>query len=232
MKLFISLLLQAVIKLRTRILEVSILKWFNDKLSEGFYFPSMVKALKVLEKISVNYWVKKHVKEKIARSGKPPRWVSELYQSSFLVLGLLSFIFSEWVKFKLSTFIIIVFFSYRIVDISIFCLVWIFSTKKKEPLHNHRRSIAGFLLNIVEVAIYFSIITIWSGNLKDAAKLDKFDTFYKHMVGILTLSPLDTGRIKYIDLAELLISVLIILVVVGSLIGKLVREEVDDKTKR
>lgn len=197
------------------------LRWLNDKLSGGFYFPFMVKAVLLLKKVSLNYWAKKHVREKIAKSKKPPLWVSELYQCLFLVLGFFAFICSEWINFKLTSGLIIVFF-YRIFDISTFCLVWIFATEKEESLHNYRRSIAGFLLNIVEVAIYSSIIAIWSGGLKDAAKLN---IFYDHMVGMLTLSPPDTEYIL-LSLVELFVSAFLILVVLGALVGALARKEV------
>jgi len=121
------------------------LKWLNDKLSRGFYFPCMIKAVSLLEKASLNYWAKKHIREKIARSKKSPPWVSELYQCLFLVLGFLAFIYSEWINFKLTSILIMVFF-YRIFEILNFCLVWIFATEKEVPLHSYRRSIAGWSL--------------------------------------------------------------------------------------
>ena len=206
---------------------MSILKWLNDKLSEGFYFPFMVNTISSLEKLCFNYRVGKHLREKITRNEKPPRWVSELYQCLFLVLGFLAFIFSEWIHFKCTSYLIIVFFSYRIFEISIFILAWIF-VKKEELLHDYRRSISSFLVNIVEVATYFSIITIWSGGLKDYTKVN---IFYKHVVGILTLSPPDT-ECTILSLVELFVSVFLILVIIGALVGALAREEMGNNKEK
>jgi hypothetical protein len=204
------------------------LKWLNDKLSKGFYFPCMIKAISLLEKASLNYWAKKHVREKIAQREKTPPWVSESFQCLFLVFGFFAFIFSEWIYIEYLSYPIIVIFSYRIFEIFVFILVWIFATEKEVPLHSYRRSIASFLLNIVEVAIYFSIIAIWSGGLKNSTKLN---IFYKHMVGILTLSLPDT-ECTILSLGELFVSAFIILVVLGALVGALVRKEVGDEKKK
>lgn len=202
------------------------LKWLNDKLPKGFYFPFMKEIIEQLQKVSLNFWAGWYIREKIARNKKPPPWVSELYQCLFLVFGFLAFIFSQWIHFKCTSYLIIVFFSYRIFEICIFILAWIF-VRKKELLHDYRRSIAGFLVNIVEVTTYFSIITIWSGDLKDS---DKLNIFYKHIVGILTLSPPDT-ECTILSLGELFVSVFLILVIIGALVGELARKEVDDEKK-
>lgn len=201
------------------------LKWLNDKLSKGFYFPYMNKAILLLEKASLNYWAKKYVREKIVQSEKTPLWVSELYQFLFLALGFLAFIFSEWIYIEYFSYPIIVIFSYRIFDIFIFILAWI--TEKEVRLHGYRRSIAGFLLNIVEVAIYFSILAIWSGGLRDSTKLN---IFYKYMVGILTLCPPGT-ECTILSLGELVVSAFLILVVLGALVGALLRGEVGEEKK-
>lgn len=198
-------------------------KWLNNKLSEGFYFPFMKEIIEQLQRVSLNFWAGRYIRKKIAQNKKPPSWVSELYQCLFLVFGFLAFIFSGWIHFKCTSYLIIVFFSYRIFEICIFILAWIF-VRKKELLHDYRRSIAGFLLNIVEVTTYFSIIT-WSGGLKDS---DKLNIFYKHMVGILTLSPPDTECI-ILSLSELFVSVFLILVVLGALVGALARDEMGNE---
>lgn len=204
------------------------LKWLNDKLSDGFYFPLMITAISLLQKCTINYQAGRYVREKIAPS-KKPKWVSELYQCLFLVPGFFAFIFSEcWIRIEYLSYPIIVIFSYRIFEILIFILNWIFVAEKEELLHSHRRSIAGFLLNIIEVDIYFSIITIWSCDLKDTIKLN---IFYKHIVGILTLSPPDTER-TILSLGELFVSALLILVVLGTLVNTLAREEIDTTKKK
>ncbi len=119
-------------------------------------------------------------------------------------------------------------FFYRIFDIFVFSLNWIFATGRKEKIHDSRRSLVGFLLNMVEVALYFSLIDIVCGfGPKDSIKI-KLNIFYKYMGGILTLSPPDS-KFVLLSLAELFMAVLLILVVFGALVGALQREELDER---
>lgn len=208
------------------------LGWIHNKLCDGFYFPFLVKLLSVLEKLSLNYWAKRFVKSRgyTDESGKkPPRWVSELLQFFFIVLAIIvlstidSIGTTRWL-----IVVVVVLFSYRLAEIIVFTLNWIFVHEVK--VHLYRRSIAGFLLNLFEIALYVAIIGTLRGCLLEPA--GGCELVYTHLVGIFTLSPavLDTScyACQALSTVELFASLLLLLVVLAGLVGEILRGEVGD----
>jgi hypothetical protein len=209
--------------------------WIDKRFSKGFYFPFLVGVLRVLEKLSLGFWIKRYVKNRgyTDTSGeKAPPWVSELYQFVFVVLGCIAIIFidalaSNYIIKNLGIFI----FAYRIGDILIFTLNWIFVHDVR--VHMYRRSIAGFFLNLGELAIYVLIISTLANCT--TIYIGKYELIYQHLSGILSFS-LPKFKTCFgcqiLSAAELFLSVLLILVVIAGLVGGILREEVSKNKKR
>jgi len=187
----------------------------------------MKKVLSMVQKGgSLNYIFKEQIKMKgfADSSGeKSPKWVSELYQILSLGLGLAAFLSNRYLSSVEWLRLLVIFaFSYRIFETSVFILNWIFVEEEK-AIHDYRRSLSGFLLNIVEAALYLSIITILisGSNLKEP----DIEIFYKHIIGILTLFPPYPQHL-ILSSCEIIVSVLLILVVIGILASGLLRKKV------
>lgn len=212
-----------------------LLTWTNGKLSEGFYFPAFVALLRRLEKVSLNFWVKKGI-QKLGftdKTGKKaPRWVSELYQSVFVLMGIVSLALTSLEMNNAGKWSIVTILLYRLLEMLVFTLNWVFVHDVR--VHQYRRSIAGFMLNVFELALYASVV----GSLANcfASSSGKYSLVYVHLKGVVAFSPPDTEPCAFcaaLSGLELLMSVLLVLVVIGALVGTVLRAEIDpDGTSR
>ena len=84
----------------------------------------------------------------IPRDTRAPAWVSEIYQLLSLVIGSVLLIFSQvagpWP---------LVFYLYRTLDILLLYLQWILQASH---VFARRRRLVGFMVNLVEINIYFA----------------------------------------------------------------------------
>lgn len=84
-------------------------------------------------------------------------WAYELYQISFILLSILQLSYIDFVAASPTwRHFVVVIFAYRLADIFVFILDWIFVADVK--VHLYRRSVAGFFLNLSEVALYVTSI--------------------------------------------------------------------------
>jgi len=207
----------------------------NKIFAKGLYFPLLISILRALERLSIGFWIKRHIKHRghTDKSGeKAPPWVSELYQLVFVVLGCLAIVFVDVLAVNaFMKWLGISIFVYRIGDILIFTLNWIFVHDVR--LQMYRRSIAGFFLNLGELAIYMSVISLL-GNCT-SKHIGKYELIYEHLSGILSFSlpKLETclPLCQILSAAELFLSVLLILVVIAGLVGGILRKEVSENKK-
>jgi len=148
-----------------------------------------------LEKFSLNFWIKEYVKlQSTGRQHlKAPRWVSESYQLYFLLLGII--IYCE--KVFLCSFMFVV--GYRLFEIANFTFNWIFVHKIN--IHDSRRSLLSFVLNTVEIAIYFKIIRIFYDH-KDIA-------LFLYVLEFLKVDPLGFKCNAMLTALELFFSILL-----------------------
>ena len=212
-----------------------LLTWTNGKLSEGFYFPAFLTLLRGLEKLSLNFWVKTGIRKLgvTDKTGeKAPRWVSELYQSVFVVVGVLFLALLYPGMNNAGKWSIVAILLYRLLEILVFTLNWVFVHDVR--VHQYRRSIAGFMLNVFELALYASVIGSVAGCFASSA--GKYSLVYGHIKGVVAFSPPDVEPCPFCEALsglELLVSVLLVLVVIGALVGTVLREEIDpDGTSR
>jgi len=131
--------------------------WLSEKLKDGFWVPIFIAIIRHLyERGSIGY----RFKQWLRTDGKSPCGASELYQVCWFVTAVLwlslikhpvSLLSETWIR-NLGALIA----AYRVLEIVLFALHWVF-VAEDEKLHGVRRSLAGFLLNIVEVSLYASI---------------------------------------------------------------------------
>lgn len=206
-----------------------LLTWVNGKLSEGFYFPAFVALLRGLEQASLNFWIKTGIKGLgvTDKSGKKaPRWVSELYQTVFILIGVILLALTSLQMNGVARWVIVAVLLYRLLEIMVFMLNWIFAHNVQ--IHQYRRSIVGSMLNVLELALYFSVIGILLGCF--VSFTSKLSLVFAHLKGVVAFSPPDVEPCTFCNVLsglEFLMSVLLVLVVIGALVGTVLREEID-----
>jgi hypothetical protein len=86
-----------------------------------------------------------------------PRWVSELYQlvsvASAVALLFLAPNNPRWALFPIAVYCI-----WRLLEIFVFALHWVFVAR--DPVESFRRSLFAFLVNVLEVALFTSILMV------------------------------------------------------------------------
>lgn len=200
--------------------------WLSRKLQKGFWFPYATKALKFLyEKLSLGYRFKVWL-----RSGSEnPRGASELYQV-FWILVVLVWISLIWRQNEVlsdawALRIGIAIAVYRLADIMLFALHWIF-VAETEKLHSIRRSLAGFILNIVEISLCTSVVVILT-NCQIQTE-SQWDIVYNHLSAAFGLSIPATGQAaccRVVAHAQLIVSAVLLAIAVASLVGGVLRGE-------
>lgn len=203
----------------------------RDFKRDGIYIGVARAILPCLAKLSLISLIKRLAKccGIIDESGeKGQAWVTNACRLVLLVIIVECFLEVEQGR-GVPEELIAVFITYRFVDICVFVLEWIFVADS--PLHSIRRSIAGFFVNIVELSIIFTIM----GKLICCQQGDGLQMLYRHFQGIATFNPpLDCTRIPClaVSTAELVASLLLILVALASVVGAITRDEVVSAKKR
>lgn len=198
--------------------------WLSKKLKNGFWVPVFITLIRHLyERGSIGYRFKQWLKT----DGKSPRGASELYQVCWLVTAVLwlsliklpvSLLSETWAR-NLGVLIA----AYRILEIVLFALHWVFVTED-ERLHGVRRSLAGFLLNIVEISLYTSIALLLMQC--ETAVESQWAMVYSNIKATFGLSLPQTANnpICHVSAHSQLVAASILLpLVVASLVGGLLR---------
>ena len=170
----------------------------------------------------LNRWVKRSFK---AEEGKAPRWVSELYGVLCLVVaGTLFFLVPP--QARCFWLVLAAWAVYRVVDLLAFVVGWIFV--HTDPLHSIQRSLLSFFLNIVELNLLFGFLDLVANGISDASRLQYLVT---HLTAFATVSVIEVVGISsvvgVIELVRVFASLLLVLVIVGSLAGGVVRRTTD-----
>ncbi len=205
-------------------------------LGSGIYKSIFGGLLKAALYLSLNFWLKYSVRCACLENNLPkclcrdvtredtPAWVSESYQLLSLFLGAMAlFIFLPRGLGAWAWYLIIVLVLYRTLEILFFAAHWVFVETK--PLHSYARSLMGFLLNLVEIAIFFSIVTLLLRC--GSSGVGELQNFMNHAFGILTLGfearvSLET-KCNFVTLFELGTADFLILIVLASLAGQLAK---------
>lgn len=200
--------------------------WLSDKLDDGFWFPTFRKTLTYLyEKFSLGYRFKRWLKTK----EKSPAGASELYQLCWLVTALLWVALIE-VSVPLPSTVYarglgVVIATYPIVEIMLFTLYWVF-VEKEETLHSVRRSLVAFILNLIEIALYASVVRILT---VCTPRLDSpWRVVHENLKATFSLSYPSTTEVAWchvVSHGQLAVAAMLISVVVASLVNGVLREE-------
>lgn len=200
--------------------------WLSGKLDDGFWFPTFKKTLTYLyEKFSLGYRFKRWLKTK----DKSPAGASELYQLCWLVTALLWVALIEVSAPPLSTVYArrlgVVIATYPIVEVTLFTLHWVF-VEEEETLHSVRRSLAGFTLNLIEIALYASVVRILAACVP---RLDSpWHVVHENLKVTFTLSYPSTTEVAcchVVSHGQLAVAAMLISVVVASLVNGVLRKE-------
>lgn len=193
-----------------------------DCSKNGVLLPSLSFVQKKLEKTSLNYWINEINSE--SKESKASAWISEVYLLSTMFVG----IFALYIVNPVNSFgwmwLLTVFLPiYLIAEFCVLLLGWIFVHETR--LHSIRRSLLCFLLNIPQLSLYFGILEISIGS--GLPTEGKTNLFYAGVLDIVSMtSPSNGLNIQgAIETGRFFISLLLILVIVGSIVGGILRKE-------
>lgn len=200
--------------------------WLSRKLKRSFWFPCIVCALKYLyEKLSLGY----RFKIWLNVDSESPRGASELYQACWLFVALVWIYFiwfpSEMLSSVLVKYMGVIIAGYRVSEIVLFALYWVF-VSEMEKLHSIRRSLAGFILNMVEIALYMSIVVMLI-DCEIQAK-SQWKVLYNHLSATFGLSLPLTAELtscRVVAHTQLVVSAVLLSIVIASLVSGILRKE-------
>jgi len=207
----------------------------------SLYLGPFVRALGATRWLSLDHWLIEVTQYRLpvsARRTRPFALLSEVYQLVFLALVPALWAWLFWAPGHAPWIAGIAI--YRLWDIFTFALRWAI-VERSAPLISKARSLIGFLLNLVEVVLYFAIASAGLDCLTSAAEelppIPKIlAATYSSVRTALTIGPAsdivlgslnhDHGRECGVLLtSEVVIAFLLIVVVIASLLGVMQRGE-------
>lgn len=156
-----------------------------------------------------------------------PRWAPEVFQLAFLALGLgvLAMPLGS-IPGSLSVALRIV-VGIRLVDIFVFCLHWVFIAR--DPVLSHRRSLASFGVNVFEVPVLYTVMSLLAGCSPPSQV--SWSVLYANLGDLLSLSlPTTQGgtlRCAIGAHGALVLEGVLLLLVLTVVVGMISREERD-----
>jgi len=207
--------------------------WLRTKLSAGLWFPWLQAAIRFLyTKFCLSY----RFKTWLADGRDPPPGASELFLAVVLALGVIWFSIIDAALhpllraagFRVLGVGIVL---YVVTDLFLFSLHWTFVDTGR--LHAIRRSLAGFLLNLIEIALYFSIA--FSLLACPAPSTKHWTLLYDNLRAVFTLQlAIDAKEAPTCYLLahyEVIVAATLLIIVIASLVGEVVRKEKDQSER-
>ena len=198
------------------------IRWMDERFNKGIFKRLLANAVKwYMDNVSPNTYLKEYVRNQLKTETTPP-WVSDLYICVLFIIGILLVLLSAILPYYRSMFIAIIALL-RPLDILMFTLEWVFLAGK--PVHSYRRSLAGFILNIAEVVIYFAAAYIGFGLIKASPIIPT--ALYSSLRTSVTIGPIATLEPPNCPWAGLIISYQIgityflIIIAVAGVVGAL-----------
>ena len=190
----------------------------------GFYFPAVKWTLdRLFHTLSLgdrlNYFL-------IRKSLGGP-WVSEVYQLSCVLIGFCWIALIEWPVLTATGWIVLglIVVFYLIFEILLFSLHWLLVAEG--PVESYRRSLLGFLINLCEVGIFFSIAYLllgWFDPPKGA-----WSALFESISSVFSLQKLSGLREEKLPQAlaqfQLVISWILVVFIVANVVGAIGRGE-------
>jgi len=201
-------------------------QWLASKLGDGMWFPGFTRGISFLcDHLSLGIRFKRWLgRERV--NGNPPG-ASELYQFIWLCILLiwLAAVDSRvaWSSTSIVRHFAAAIVGYRLLEIALFCLDWVFCSPD-EKLHSYRRSIAMLAVNLLEI----SLVTTLAAALLACGNVTLLDALYSNLSAAFSMSlpSLSEGlACSSIAHSQLIASYLIGFVLLGSLVGQVVRPE-------
>jgi len=205
------------------------IKWLDQVFKEGiFEGPFRHAVLWCDGHLSCNNKFNQLVKARLGISSKDkaPIWSSEFYQILSLTFALVLLIVASishiWLSYLSAALAL-----YRPFEIMVFAMGWVFAPK--DPIHSYRRSLAGFVVNIVEVVIFFAAAYIGFDFVRGCSSI--LTAIYSSARIAVTIGPFKSAEPPeslfggILIMAQITVSYFLVIVVIASIIGALRREQ-------
>jgi hypothetical protein len=205
--------------------------WWIRKLNflfpHGFYAGPIRHLVQSLEDHLPNRYFIGHVRRKLDLKGDDPApaWVSEVYQLVSLILA--SVLIAAAPHSNSAIKILMVLFAViRLSEMFVFVLAWIFV--HRSHVRSHRRSLAGFMVNFLEVVVFYGLIYVCLGLVKGPAPVSTaLYTSIRTSVTIgpvsSTLEPPDCPYAGFVIGSQMVLSFTLFSIVVANAVGAIQR---------
>ena len=143
--------------------------------------------------LSVEFWINRSFAKKLGVSWREaPAWIQELYVLLSLIFGLIALVCVRLVDgdscWHWAAWLILVFGSlYLAMELTFFLLRWLFSDIGR--VISVKRSLAGFLLNIVGITVFFAVALVGFGCVKAEREQAAFTGLYSSFRIVTTMGP-------------------------------------------
>ena len=205
----------------------SLRKWLTSQLKTGFWFPVLTRILdrtyKILPGTKFSVWLE-HA------DGAP-----ELCGLLTLVVGLLWLAviqmgahpaLSSPLVQHLSSVVPMV----RVTEILLFSLHWVFSANA--PLRSVRRSLAAFFLNLVEIAVMFSILRLLGRCTEESPARVLWQSLSANFQLEAVAHPAGPSWCGFLAHFQTVLAGLVLTIAIASLVGGVLREEKKEGRRR
>ena len=203
------------------------IKWLDRKLSAGLYNGPVRLLIDWADRrLSLNGIFKRFIQTRLALPAgtKTPSWVSEFYQLSSFVVAILLLLVARFAP-PWAGLISAMVGLYRPFEILLFAVAWIFI--HTDPLHSYKRSLAGFLMNLAEVVVFFAAAYLGLGLIEAPAHMST--ALYSSLRTTVTIGPAATADPPAswlggtLLIAQIVVSYFLTIVVITSVVGVLRR---------
>lgn len=211
--------------------------WIDRRIRGSIYLGFLDRLLNDAYRGSANWRFIRCLKIRL-RYAPAPAWIAELYQLLCLLLAGITIVFLPSVfassnKIVFSVAFILAFFAlYRLSEILFFTLHWVFIAKAK--LKSYRRSLAAFIMNLVEVAALYTILRMFAAPYTDVYA-SQWVLLYQNLVSVFTVSLAENigNSITAVLLAhaQVVQAWILLLIVLAVVVGGITRGELDEGLK-
>ncbi len=206
------------------------IQWLDRKLSAGLYRGPISRLVAWCDRsLSLNKLYKSYVRKRLCvpEGTKSPAWVSELYQCLSLGLAVVLLVVARfaprWLSYTVATVAL-----YRPLEILLFAVRWVFV--HTDPLHSYKRSLAGFIINIAEVVVFYAAAYLGYGFVNDPPLIST--ALYSSLRTTVTIGPTSTAEppgswlAGTLIMTQIVVSYFLTIVVIANVVGTLRKKEV------
>jgi hypothetical protein len=133
--------------------------------NEGLWFPRLARGLRWLYQCGLGH----QLNQALSKRELGGAWVSEAYQLASMAVAVVWLVLIQIPVLTSGVWMTIgaVVALYRPLEIAVFGLQWLLSTSAK--VHSIRRSVAGFILNLIEVGLFCAVAYLVLGSFGPGA---------------------------------------------------------------